>query len=173
MPVGEGCDADGEVAEPLDEADELVCVVEALGVRHPGLAESALRVTAEGEDVADARRRIRCPTTWRSSVTECPTQVRCAIGVKRGLLEHPLGEADRAVPGAAAGAVGDRDEARRHLLQATDRVPELLCGSVVLGREELEAEGRRRRLDHRDEDDRVKRSARVIEDAVPCAMPPR
>ena len=54
-------------------------MVEPLGVRHPGLAETALGVTAQGQDVAHSPAAPR--PMLRSSATECPTHVRCAIGV--------------------------------------------------------------------------------------------
>ncbi len=75
MAVGEGCDTDREVAEAADQGDELVGVVEALRVGHPWLAEPALRVTAQGQDVADPAAAYD-PTMLRSSATEWPTHVR-------------------------------------------------------------------------------------------------
>ena len=60
---------------------------------------------------------------------------------QRRLAGDPAGDLDGRVPGAAAGAVGDRHEGRVEGLQVADRLPQLLHACVVLGRHELEGDG--------------------------------
>ena len=112
-----------------------------------GCAEAALGVSAQGEDVAHAARGIR-PDDAAQLGHGVPDAREVRHRRQRGLLEHALGEAHGAVAGAATRAVGDRHEAGSDLLEAADRVPELRLGGVVLGREELEAEGRSGSVDH-------------------------
>ena len=128
---------------------------------HPRRPEAALRVAAQGEDVAHAACGIR-PDDAAQLGHGVPDAREVRHRCQRGLLEHPLGEAHGAVAGAAARAVGDRHEAGSDLLEVTDRVPELRLGGVVLGREELEAEGGTGPSIMAGID-RVKRAARVID----------
>ena len=60
-------------------------------------------------------------------------------GIDAGLGLDARHHAQRALAGRAAGAVGDRDEARMQRRELVDRVPEPLLHDVGLGREELEA----------------------------------
>ncbi len=76
------------------------------------------------------------------SARRWPAQVRWAIGVMRGLLADPGDDLVGALPGAAAGAVGDGDETGGERLELGDRAPEGELGGVGLGREELERERR-------------------------------
>ena len=97
------------------------------------------RVAAQGEDVADPGRGVR-----REDRGQLVAGVADAgeVGHRghRGLARDPAGHPDGRVAGAAAGAVGDRDERRAVRLQGADRAPELLLAGLVLGREELERE---------------------------------
>ena len=77
-----------------------------------GAARAAGRVAAQRQDVAHARRRRTRRRPGAARRREAPTQVRCAIGVSVVSRGDPLGDADGAVAGRAAGAVGDGHERR-------------------------------------------------------------
>ena len=59
----------------------------------------------------------------------------------RRLAAHPRDDVAGALAGRAAGAVGDRHEARLERLELGDRAPERELHGIVVGREELEREG--------------------------------
>ena len=122
---------------------ELVGVVDALRVPHPRLARAALRVAAQGEDVADAHRRQGADDLAHlgHGVTD-GREVRERR--QQGLAGDPLGHADGPVARGAARAVRHRDEGRVHLLDPADRLPQHRLTGVVPWREELEADARQR-----------------------------
>ena len=70
MLLRKGGDADAVVAVALDQADEVLGVLQPLRVADPLAVRVARRAPA-----AASR-----PTRWRSSATEWFTAVRCAIG---------------------------------------------------------------------------------------------
>ena len=81
-----------------------------------------------------------CPTTWRSSATDEPTQVRWPTGVS--VVSAAIRSVTRTVRSrvGAARAVGHRDERGGQRLQLADRLPQRPLALVGLGREELERE---------------------------------
>ena len=81
VPVGEGGHADAEVAQAAHQRDQLVGVVQPLGVRRPRAARAARRVAAQREHVAHAGVGVLARRPGAARPRTCPTQVRCAIGV--------------------------------------------------------------------------------------------
>ena len=138
--LGEGRDADAEVAALADQRDQLDGVGEPALGRRPRRAGPSGGSPRSAMTCCDARVGVGRRGSRSSSARVCPTQVRCATGsseVSRAI--RPVMR-DGRVAGAAAGAVGHRDERRPVGLQGADRLPQLLLAGLVLGREELERE---------------------------------
>ena len=125
-------------------ADEVLGVVQPLGMPLPGSPQTAGGVTADRQDVGDPGGGIPA-----DDVTQCGNRGTDAGEVRhrgeRGLRGDPLRGCHGAVAGRAAGAIGDRDEGRADPLEPAHGVPECGLPRVVLRWEELEAQGRLRR----------------------------
>ena len=134
--LGEGGDADREVAGRADEAHQVERVVELAGrqVRVGG------RVAAQREDVADARVGVAA-----HEVLELGVRVRSAGQVRhrrqRGVTRDLDDELVRALPGRAAGAIGHRHVGGRERLQLAQRRVQRHVVGLRPGREELERDG--------------------------------
>ena len=61
----------------------------------------------------------------RSRPCDAPTQVRCAAGLRRGLLDNALDGGMGALARGTARAIGHRDKSGRQRLQPLDRGPQL------------------------------------------------
>jgi hypothetical protein len=141
MTLGERRHPDAEVPHLMDETHELLRVVEPLLVRLPGGGGSARRVTAQREDVADARiLEVRDDLAYL-----VPSGAGAGEVGDRGdgrLLGDALHDAQGAVTGGPAGSIGDVDERRAEGLELTDGLPQRHLTLVGLRWEELEREGR-------------------------------
>ena len=137
--LGERRHTDPEVAARARQLDQLDRVGEPAVGRRPLRPRSVAGVAAQQHHVLDALGGVRVedPLELLAGVADTG-QVRHRG--QRGLPGDPAGDADRLVAGAAAGAVGHRDEGGPVRLERADRRPELLLARLVAGREELEGE---------------------------------
>ena len=136
--VGEGRDADREVPEPPDQPDEVLGVVEPLGVGGPLAPDVPRRVAPQREDVAHPRRGVVADDLAQLAHRGADAGEVGERG-ERGLVGDPRRDPDGAVLGGPPRPVGDRDEGRPDPFEPAHGVPERGLGGVVLRREELEA----------------------------------
>jgi len=97
------------------------------------------RIAAQRDDVAHARLPIGLGDLGDLGAARIDAgEVRGRHQL--GLAHQPRDRVVGAVPRRPAGAVGDRDEARRERRQRLDRLPERFFHLLRLGREEFEAD---------------------------------
>ena len=165
------------------------------GGRRPGPRHSDSRRDAahRAHPAVDRRATPRCAGPGRPILARhlvhlgpaAPTQVRWAAGTS-AVLPHNTGDRGMGAESrGAAGAIGDRDEARRQRLQPADAAPKLSFQRLGPGREELERQQRRLRAGQRSRQPRHARAgqpalqrgaarrggkAGVVAHAVPYAL---
>ena len=133
-------DTDAEVAERLDELDEFGRVGQAVRMRMPVRFRPSGRISAQGKDRVDAGIRVLADDA-SDFVSARAHAGQVSHGKEGGLLGDLLRDAHGAIAGRAAGAVGDRDEARTQRLQVSDGLPQSCLSLIGLRREQLEGEG--------------------------------
>ena len=139
MTLGERRHADPEVAARARQLDQLDRVGQPARGRRPLRPRPVARVAAQQHHVLDPLGGVRVedPLELRAGV---PDAGQVGHRGQRGVAGDPAGDADGLVAGAAAGAVGHRDEVGPVGLEGLDRRPQRLLAGLVLGREELERE---------------------------------
>ena len=136
VPLRERGDTHVEVADLVDQPDELLRVVQAVGMRRPVPQRVPRRVAAEREDVGDADVGVQLDHLAQLSDGVAH---RGEMGDRQqiGFPDHPFHHLDGAVAGGPAGPVRDGDERRSELGEHGRRAPETLLGGLVAGRVEL------------------------------------
>src|SRR5690606_7460288 len=138
MAFGIAADADLEVVQLAQAGDQVGRIGIAVGMRHE-FSGALRRVAAQGDDMPDAG----LPVMF-GHLVDLASRGADAGQMRRRAQAGFLQDADHGVVGAlagrAAGAIGDRDEARIERRQAQHAAPQAFLHLRRLGREELEGD---------------------------------
>ena len=140
MLIGEGGNADAEIAQRAHQRDQLARISQPCGMRLPRRQRAAGRIPAKRQNVTNTGARVIAddPAQLSDAVTDSGEVGNRGDG---GLGGDAFGDADGAIPTGTAGSVGDGDEGGRVRLEVADGPPELPFALVGLRREEFEREG--------------------------------